>query len=1075
MRLRRLELRNYRRFRRAEVEFPDGLVGVLGPNGVGKTTLVEAVAWALYGNEQTIVREGKEGVRSAAALGGEECSALLEFDLGADHYRLQRSLKGKDSRADALLTVNGSMVAKGDSAVTEAIQARLGMDHRAFFISVFARQKELNALSSLRPAERKKLILRMLDIDSLDDAITAVAADARTARDSADSIGKMVSGGEGDRREALRTKVAALLAEEEAHRKQDGELQGRLPLLHQASADALAAATKEEARYLRFTALAREAGEVQAELRPLVTSLETGAKELLALREAEKQLPTLEKRAIELEERQREKEALEAARSQLLQREQAEKVLEGREEERIVAEGDRDAASAALAQEEDEVLERVAQGPSPEALVEALDQATLNVARKEELLAELRREERALAEARAELTPLTKSIEADHAEVGRWQEEAKRLPLLEKAAEEYERLLQEKEVLESARLQAAERQQAEQEIIARERELDSLRKNAAERQQELKELPDNSHRLPSTEKSIADHGEKAGACKEARAGHLQHARELRLRIAADAEHLAALKGLGPESECPTCQRRLGDHQPHLVGKMEADLARMEVEAKAADEAAGAAGRQAESFLAMKQRSEERRTALLQEREQRAVLEEKVRTADEAAARAAKVVEAMRQRLSLLPGRPFDQERYAQVKEVIALRRTEQEALTRLRAHLARLPELEHRLQRAEQRWTELERRRAAAEVGAAARAGAEAEWREARHRAEQARVELDALRQQRLRDAERIRGLQEKKALAEETVLKAQKAASAARLRVEALPRPEFAPERLELVKAALPALKKEQEALTRLRADLARIPILEGKLAVEQTRRSQLEDNGTAVAVELAALQGAEATWRQARTAAEEARRRVELTVASIREAGQLAQGKAAQRQEVETQLRELDRLKLEEDACRARSEELVHLLEALKAFKADLTSRILPMLSETASQLLAELTGQRYARLQLDDDYEIHILDEGEEYPLARFSGGEADVASLCLRLAISRVIAERSGGGVNFLVLDEVFGSQDQERKRSILQLLEALRGQFPQILVITHIDDIKDMLGAVIAVSDDGHGGSNVKVT
>ncbi|MEI6796929.1 MAG: hypothetical protein WCK39_08690, partial [Methanomassiliicoccales archaeon] len=60
-------------------------------------------------------------------------------------------------------------------------------------------------------------------------------------------------------------------------------------------------------------------------------------------------------------------------------------------------------------------------------------------------------------------------------------------------------------------------------------------------------------------------------------------------------------------------------------------------------------------------------------------------------------------------------------------------------------------------------------------------------------------------------------------------------------------------------------------------------------------------------------------------------------------------------------------------------------------------------------------------------------------------------------------------------EVFGSQDQERKRSILQLLEALRGQFPQILVITHIDDIKDMLGAVIAVSDDGHGGSNVKVT
>jgi exonuclease SbcC len=509
--------------------------------------------------------------------------------------------------------------------------------------------------------------------------------------------------------------------------------------------------------------------------------------------------------------------------------------------------------------------------------------------------------------------------------------------------------------------------------------------------------------------------------------------------------------------------------------MEAEIASMLHEAETEEAAADAAGKEAESFLAMKKRSEERRTALLQEKEQRAVLAEKVRTAEEAATRAAKVAEAMRQRLALLPGRPFDLVRFQKVKEDIACRRTDQEALARLRTQLARLPELEARQRKAEDRLTELEKRRAVAAAKIETLKGAEVAWREARQRADRSRADLEAARAQRARDEERISGLKERKLLAEDAARRAEKAAALAKERLDLMPQPDFDEARLESVRILLPALKKEGEALARLRADLARLPSVEAKLKAETERRLQLEERQAAAVKELAALEGVEEAWRAARKEAEDARRSVEVAAAGVREAAQLAKATAAQRHEVETQLKELDRLKAEEDVARARGEELQHLLEALKAFKADLTSRIVPMLSETASELLAELTGQRYARMQLDDDYEIHILDEGEEYPLARFSGGEADVASLCLRLAISRVIAERSGGGVNFLVLDEVFGSQDQERKRSILQLLEALRGQFPQILVITHIDDIKDMLSSVIAVSDDGSGGSRVKVS
>ena len=76
--MRYLELRNYRKFRQASLEFPDGVVGILGSNGSGKSTLMEAVAWALYGNEKSITRDGrKEGVRSSFAGMNDDCSVLL--------------------------------------------------------------------------------------------------------------------------------------------------------------------------------------------------------------------------------------------------------------------------------------------------------------------------------------------------------------------------------------------------------------------------------------------------------------------------------------------------------------------------------------------------------------------------------------------------------------------------------------------------------------------------------------------------------------------------------------------------------------------------------------------------------------------------------------------------------------------------------------------------------------------------------------------------------------------------------------------------------------------------------------
>jgi len=99
--------------------------------------------------------------------------------------------------------------------------------------------------------------------------------------------------------------------------------------------------------------------------------------------------------------------------------------------------------------------------------------------------------------------------------------------------------------------------------------------------------------------------------------------------------------------------------------------------------------------------------------------------------------------------------------------------------------------------------------------------------------------------------------------------------------------------------------------------------------------------------------------------------------------------------------------------------------------------------------------------EDYSIRIADSGVEYELSRFSGSENDLASLSLRVAVSLVIAE-GAGELGVLVLDEVLGSLDRGRRERMLAALTALQGRFRQVLLVTHNDEVKDLLPAAIEV-------------
>jgi len=91
-----------------------------------------------------------------------------------------------------------------------------------------------------------------------------------------------------------------------------------------------------------------------------------------------------------------------------------------------------------------------------------------------------------------------------------------------------------------------------------------------------------------------------------------------------------------------------------------------------------------------------------------------------------------------------------------------------------------------------------------------------------------------------------------------------------------------------------------------------------------------------------------------------------------------------------------------------------------------------------------------------------------------GEEDIANLVLRLAISQMIAERAGQAFSLLILDEVFGSLDETRRHNVVELLRRLHDRFEQVIVITHMESVRDGLDRVIAVRyDEEHGTSVVE--
>ncbi|RPI25890.1 MAG: SMC family ATPase, partial [Chloroflexota bacterium] len=136
-------------------------------------------------------------------------------------------------------------------------------------------------------------------------------------------------------------------------------------------------------------------------------------------------------------------------------------------------------------------------------------------------------------------------------------------------------------------------------------------------------------------------------------------------------------------------------------------------------------------------------------------------------------------------------------------------------------------------------------------------------------------------------------------------------------------------------------------------------------------------------------------------------------------------------------------------------------------LIEQALPQIEAKANEILDRLTGGNMSvrfvtqaaykdkrREDLKETLDIQISDGAGTRDYEMFSGGEAFRVNFAIRLALSEVLAQRAGARLQTLVIDEGFGSQDVEGRQRLLEANNMVSQDFAKILVITHIDELKD---------------------
>jgi exonuclease SbcC len=172
---------------------------------------------------------------------------------------------------------------------------------------------------------------------------------------------------------------------------------------------------------------------------------------------------------------------------------------------------------------------------------------------------------------------------------------------------------------------------------------------------------------------------------------------------------------------------------------------------------------------------------------------------------------------------------------------------------------------------------------------------------------------------------------------------------------------------------------------------------------------------------------------------------------------------------VREFERVRAEEQRraeLDGQAQVSMYASQVLERVESTWAQQLRPALEGTVSELVSRLSDGRFDAVQFDSEYNVSVRDRGVMRQITDLSGGEIDLVALAVRLGLASVVTERHGsGGAGFLILDECFGSQDPNRRLSILNALRGLKQTHGQIFLISHVGGLEDAADAVIEVEID----------
>jgi len=153
-------------------------------------------------------------------------------------------------------------------------------------------------------------------------------------------------------------------------------------------------------------------------------------------------------------------------------------------------------------------------------------------------------------------------------------------------------------------------------------------------------------------------------------------------------------------------------------------------------------------------------------------------------------------------------------------------------------------------------------------------------------------------------------------------------------------------------------------------------------------------------------------------------------------------------------------------------------RGIQAMIIESALPEIEEEANRLLGRMTDNRmHLKIESQRDtkkgdtietLEIKIADELGTRNYEMFSGGEAFRVDFALRIALSRLLARRAGAPLPTLIIDEGFGTQDSTGREKLVEAINSIQDDFEKILVITHIEELKDTFPVRIEVTKTEEG-------